>query len=110
MLSSSKRLSVRLASVALCVALFGGCATGTNPRDPFERVNRGIYDFNEAVDRTWLRPAAHVYRAAVPPFVRASVSNFISKLNDIVVALNNLLQGKFTAAYTDFGRVAMNST
>jgi len=110
MLSSRQRLSVRLASVALCVVVLTGCATGTNPRDPFERVNRGIYDVNEAVDRTWLRPAAHVYRTAVPQFVRSSVSNFFSNLNDIVVALNNLLQGKFTAAYTDLGRIAMNST
>ena len=31
-------------------------------------------------------------------------------VNDILVALNNLLQGKFTTFVSDFGRVAINST
>lgn len=110
MLSSRKRLSVRLASIALAAALFGGCATGTNSRDPFEPMNRRVYEFNEAVDRTYLQPAAYMYRTLIPQFVRSSISNFFSNINDIVVALNNLLQGKFTTAYSDLGRIAMNTT
>ena len=108
--TSHKRLSVLFASAALAVSVLSGCATGTNPRDPFETVNRKIYDFNEAIDRTYLQPTAYVYRTIVPQFVRASVSNFFSNINDIIVGLNNLLQGKFTAAYSDLGRIAMNST
>ena len=110
MLSFSKRLTIRFAGAALCAALGAGCATGTNPRDPFEEVNRGIYNFNEALDRTYLRPLAEGYRTVVPQFVRSSVSNFFANVNDVVVMLNNLLQGKFTAAYTDFGRIAINTT
>jgi phospholipid-binding lipoprotein MlaA len=110
MLSLSKLLTTRFAGAALCVAVCGGCATGTNPRDPFEQFNRGIYSFNEAIDRTYLTPVAESYRAVVPQFVRSSVSNFFANVNDVVVMLNNLLQGKFTAAYTDFGRIAINTT
>jgi phospholipid-binding lipoprotein MlaA len=101
-------------AVALVAALFlGGCATPQgprDPRDPFESVNRGIYKFNDTVDRAVLRPTARVYRAVLPQFVRTSVGNFFSNVNDVRVVLNNVLQGKFTTAYADFGRVAMNST
>jgi len=104
----SKRL--RLATVLLAVVLMAGCATGKDPRDPFEGFNRGVYTFNDELDKAILRPTAEAYRVILPQFVRSSVSNFFSNINDIVVALNNLLQGKFTAAYSDLGRVAINST
>ena len=107
----TQRLSLRLITCLLIMAsLLGGCAMGRDPRDPLEPVNRGVYQFNEAVDKAVLKPVAQAYRAAIPQFLRSSVSNFFSNLNDVVVALNNLLQGKFTAAYADFGRVAINST
>jgi phospholipid-binding lipoprotein MlaA len=105
-----KRLRSRLACLALSVSLLGGCAMGTTPGDPFESVNRGIYSFNEGLDNAILKPTAQAYRAVLPQFIRSSVSNFFSNINDVVVALNNLLQGKFTDAYSDLGRVAINTT
>jgi phospholipid-binding lipoprotein MlaA len=109
MASTRKRRKVPLACIALSIVLLGGCATN-NPRDPFEPVNRGIYQFNEGVDKAILKPVAQAYRAVLPQFVRSSVSNFFSNINDVVVALNNLLQGKFTTAYSDLGRIAINTT
>jgi pyruvate,orthophosphate dikinase len=38
------------------------------------------------------------------------VGNVFSNIGDVSVALNNALQGKFTTAYSDLGRVAINST
>ena len=100
--------------VMLAAALFlCGCATPKgprDPRDPFESANRAVYRFNDALDRAVLRPTARVYRTVVPPFVRTSVGNFFSNVNDVRVMANNALQGKLTTAYADFGRVAMNST
>jgi phospholipid-binding lipoprotein MlaA len=107
---SWKKLSLRLIWLALLASLLGGCAMGRNPADPFEPINRGVYQFNEAVDNAVVKPVAQAYRAVIPQFIRSSVSNFFSNINDVIVALNNLLQGKFTAAYSDFGRVAINST
>ena len=102
--------SVRLVGLALCISILSGCATGTNPSDPLEPFNRGVYQFNEAVDRAVLKPIAEGYRFVLPQFIRSSVSNFFSNINDVIVVLNNLLQGKFTTAYSDFGRIAINST
>jgi phospholipid-binding lipoprotein MlaA len=110
MVQARKRINIRFAYLALSFAFLAGCATGTNPRDPFEPLNRGIYQFNEGLDKAILKPVAQAYRAVLPQFLRASVSNFFSNINDVVVALNNLLQGKFTAAYSDLGRIAINTT
>jgi phospholipid-binding lipoprotein MlaA len=100
----------RLGGLFVALSLLGGCATSSNPVDPFEPMNRGIYKFNERVDKAVLRPTARAYRAVLPSFVRQSVSNVFSNIGDVRAVLNNTLQGKFTTAYSDFGRIAINST
>src|SRR5687767_15049093 len=90
------------AALAALVVVLAGCATvpkdQRDPRDPYESVNRGIYRFNERVDRAVLRPTARAYRRVVPQFVRTSVGNFFSNINDVRVVVNQTLQGKFTIA------------
>jgi len=100
----------RLTSCIAMLLLVGGCATGSVPHDPLERFNRGVYRFNDGVDKALLKPVAQGYRTILPEFVQRSVGNFFSNTNDVAVALNNALQGKFTAAVSDVGRVAINST
>jgi phospholipid-binding lipoprotein MlaA len=96
----------------LCIVLtlIAGCATGTDPRDPYESVNRGIFRFNDRVDKAVLKPVAQTYRTVVPDFLRLAVSNFFSNIDDVFIALNNALQGKLAAAYSDFGRIVINSS
>lgn len=104
----------RLRAVVLCGAVFlsllGGCASTGNPRDPLEPINRGIYQFNDGVDKVLIKPAARFYRFAIPEFMRTGVSNFFSNLNDVIVALNSLLQGKLAQAGSDAARLIVNST
>jgi phospholipid-binding lipoprotein MlaA len=104
----------RLRAVVLCgtvsLVLLGGCASTGNPRDPLEPINRGIYQFNDSVDKVLLKPAAEFYRWALPEFMRTGVSNFFSNLNDVIVALNSLLQGKLTQAGSDVARLIVNTT
>jgi phospholipid-binding lipoprotein MlaA len=103
-----------VAAFAIVLTALAGCATvpkdQRDPRDPYESFNRSVYKFNERVDRAVLRPTARAYRAVLPQFVRTSIGNFFSNINDVRVVLNQTLQGKFTTAYADFGRVAINST
>ena len=97
--------------LALCVlAVVGGCASAGDPRDPLEPFNRGVYRFNESVDKAVLKPAARGYNAVVPPPVRGGVTNFFDNFRDVTTAVNNLLQAKFASAAKDIGRVAINST
>jgi phospholipid-binding lipoprotein MlaA len=104
------RFRASLACALACITLLGGCASLSNPRDPLEPVNRGIYTFNEAVDTTVLKPAAELYRGILPQFVRTGVHNVFSNINDVIVALNNLLQAKFLNAVSDTGRIVVNTT
>lgn len=95
--------------LAICVTLTG-CATGKNPKDPYESFNRGVFKVNESLDTNVLRPVAVGYKKAVPLPVRGGVESFLSNLGDIPNAINNLLQGKFRRAASDTGRVVVNTT
>jgi phospholipid-binding lipoprotein MlaA len=107
-------LRQRLQNAAVCVfvglVVLGGCASTGDPRDPLEAINRNIYTFNEGVDTVLIKPAAEVYQGVVPPLARTGVSNVFANMGDVVVALNNLLQGKIDKAFSDIGRVLINST
>jgi phospholipid-binding lipoprotein MlaA len=78
--------------------------------DPWERYNRGMHRFNNAVDRTVARPLARGYVKAVPRPFRLGVSNFFNNLGQPVSAINALLQGKPKQAGQSLGRFLLNST
>jgi phospholipid-binding lipoprotein MlaA len=90
--------------------LLGGCATSANPRDPFEKFNRAMFTFNDAVDRTALKPAATAYKEVTPGFVQTGVNNFFGNLSDLWSSLNNFAQLKGRDGLNDFTRFAVNST
>lgn len=79
-------------------------------QDPFERWNRGVYKFNDALDRGVLKPVAKTYVKVVPHPVRMGVGNFFSNLETPTVMVNDFLQGKPLAALNDLGRFLLNST
>jgi phospholipid-binding lipoprotein MlaA len=103
------RRGARCVLLALALAALGGCATGPNPRDPYEPFNRKMMEFNEDVDALALKPAATVYRQVVPPLVRTGVSNFFGNLGDAWSSLNALLQLHLQDAAEDFMRFNVNT-
>jgi phospholipid-binding lipoprotein MlaA len=107
---SLARVRVLLAAAVLSIPLLGGCASTGDPRDPFEPMNRAVYQFNDELDKALVRPVAEAYRHFVPPVVRTGIGNFFSNINDVLIALNNALQGKMPEAINDLGRVAVNTT
>jgi len=90
--------------------LLGGCATTNNPNDPFEKFNRAMFTFNDAVDRTALKPAATAYKNVTPSFVQTGVNNFFGNLSDLWSSVNNFAQLKGRDGMNDFTRFAVNST
>ena len=91
------------------VSLVTGCATQAN-KDPLEGINRGVYKFNDVTDKAILKPIATGYKAITPTPVRKGVNNFFNNLGSITTVLNDLLQFKFSHAFTDAGRFVINST
>lgn len=101
--------------VAVTTLALAGCATvppnaGSNPTDPWERYNRNMFAFNDAVDRAVVKPIAQGYEAVVPSPVRTCVGNFFANLRDVPTAVNNVLQGKPVDAINDASRVLVNTT
>lgn len=100
----------KLKSVLLIAVLCGlsGCATVN--KDPLEGVNRGIYKFNDVVDKYAMKPVAKAYKAVAPTPVRTGISNFFNNLGSLTTVVNDLLQLKFAQAFTDAGRFVINTT
>ena len=99
--------------LSLLFLFISGCASVATPPpadDPFERYNRAMYRFNDTVDKAVLKPVAKGYEKVVPQPVHTSVTNFFSNLDDVVVTLNDLLQGKVRQAGSDLSRLVWNST
>jgi phospholipid-binding lipoprotein MlaA len=101
------RSPLALAFLLLCA----GCATtgGSDPRDPWERLNRATFEFNDSADRAILKPLAEGYVEAVPGFAREGVNNFFENVGDVATGLNNILQGKPAEGVSDLGRVVVNT-
>jgi len=106
-------LPARLKSItatALVVGLLTGCASSGNPKDPIEGFNRAMFAFNEGLDTAILKPVATGYEAVLPSPIRTGVTNFFGNIDDLFIGVNNLLQGKVPEAFSDLGRVVINTT
>ncbi len=103
---------MRIAVVAAILSLtLAGCATGpnANPRDPLEPYNRTVFGFNDAVDRTVLKPIATAYRSVTPGVVRTGVGNFFSNLEDFWSLANSVMQLKGQAVVDTAVRLSVNT-
>lgn len=99
------------AALALAFSLMAGCATGpdANPRDPLEPFNRGVYQFNDAVDTAVLKPVATAYQKVTPSPVRTGVSNFFGNLGDLWSSVNAGLQLRPREATENLMRFSVNT-
>ncbi len=91
------------------ILMVTGCATQAN-RDPLEGINRGVYKFNDVTDKVVFKPVATVYKAITPSPIRKGVNNFFNNIGSVISTVNNLLQFKFSDAFTEAGRFVINST
>ena len=78
-------------------------------KDCFESINRGIFAFNQGLDKALFKPLAKGYRKLPQP-VRSGTSNVISNLGNVVTIPNNILQGQIKDASMNSLRLIINST
>jgi phospholipid-binding lipoprotein MlaA len=78
--------------------------------DPFERMNRRVFEGNQRFDHAIAYPVARVYRQTVPEPVRDSIEAFAGNLTEPIIFANDVLQLRLQAAATTAGRFAFNST
>ncbi len=102
-------LCVLLAGAACCIGCTPASAVREDVPDHFERLNRGVYKFNRALDRTVVRPIARGYDRVVPAPVDRHMHNFFTNLIAPLDVLHNFLQAKFKPGFSDFGRFLLNT-
>jgi len=105
---------IRTAMISFFALALTGCATvppsQRAPRDPWQRMNRGIFKFNDVFDRAIATPVARTYVRVLPQTARTGVSNFFNNVTYPDVIVNALLQGQLKPFARDTGRFVINST
>ncbi|MCE2687997.1 MAG: VacJ family lipoprotein, partial [Rickettsiales bacterium] len=77
--------------------------------DPFEKINRKTYKFNNLVDKALLKPVANLYHYAPQP-IRSATRNFLNNLSLPLSAFNSLMQGKIDNSLATTSTFLINST
>jgi len=108
-------MQARRTALLIAALLLSACATteqktAPSPRDPYERMNRSVYRFNDNMDRAFLKPAAKGYRAVVPSVARKGIGNALSNLSYTTTLANDVLQLKLKRAVEDIVRLLFNTT
>ncbi len=95
-----------LASLSFCPK---GAFAGVES-DPWEGMNRSIFEFNEGLDKYVAKPVAQGYQAVTPQIVDTGITNFFSNLEDVLIVVNDIFQLKPLQAASDTARFVVNST
>jgi phospholipid-binding lipoprotein MlaA len=78
--------------------------------DPFESLNRQLYDFNQTFYDYASDPVIRIYGDYVPEGVRSGVANFFGNLREPFSAMNSALAGDWSLSGHYLQRFAVNST
>ena len=104
---------IRRGTAALALFGLAACATADpndlSATDTTPGVNRAIHDFNVALDRNLVRPAAQGYDFVTPTLFKHLIGNGFSHLELPGDFVNFLLQGEVTPALETLGRLTINT-
>ena len=89
--------------------IFSVTIYSSDVKDPFEKINRKTFEFNENLDEKILKPTAKFY-SKFPPRVKNGITNFFNNLEEVDTCVNQLLQGKPKKSANDLTRFLINST
>lgn len=104
-----KRRATAVLAAGLLLAATPALADDANP-DPWNSLNRGVFRFNDALDRYALEPVARGYDFVMPERAQGWIGNFTSNLWFPVVFLNCVLQAKPAEATQSLARFMVNTT
>jgi phospholipid-binding lipoprotein MlaA len=78
--------------------------------DPWEGLNRNVYQFNYYFDKYLFLPVVNSYEFVTPTFVQERVSCFFNNIGEVKNLTNSIFQLKGTESITTLGRLVTNST
>jgi phospholipid-binding lipoprotein MlaA len=117
MMVSRRLFSVSSSALLLGAMLLSSCASAPSgasdaqddTNDPYENVNRVIFDANMTLDKYFFEPVAEGYRWVLPTPVRTGISNVLRNLKSPLIMANDLLEGNPERFGQTFGRFLMNT-
>lgn len=95
--------------LVVCGLIISGCATSSDPNDPYEAYNRKVFTANMTMDTYVLRPATVGY-TYIPEPIRYAVGNFYGNLRDFISLANDMLQADGMNTMQTIMRISLNST
>ena len=78
--------------------------------DPFQEINEKTHNFNLVLDKQLATPVARIYKKVTPDLVEKNITNFTHNIEDLSIAINNILQGKINNGISDLLRFTINSS
>ena len=78
-------------------------------KDCFETINRGVFAFNQGLDKIFFKPIAKGY-IYLPKPIRSGTSNALNNLSNVITIPNNILQGQLKDAGINTLRFSINTT
>ena len=103
-------LCMLILALSMSACATTGGVDGEPNVDPWEPFNRKMYEFNNDLDRSIIKPVAEGYRKVVPAAVRKGLGNVFLNLTEPTTIVNDILQGKLDQAGHDLTRFIVNST
>ncbi len=110
----------RLLQITFLSVILSACATTnsndpsvdtSDPRDPFEAINRPLWTFTwDYADKYVARPTSVLYADVMPEPVRSGLYNIAVNFNEPSTIVNHLLLLEFDRAAKVTGRFLLNTT
>ena len=101
-----KKLYLIACSVFLLLSVNADAETD---KECFEKISRGVFQFNQGFDNAIVEPVAKAYNKLPEP-VRKGTSNFTSNIATLLSIPNHLLQGEVRLATHATGSFLINTT
>ncbi|HWE98424.1 MAG TPA: MlaA family lipoprotein [Caulobacteraceae bacterium] len=102
-----RRHLLALLAVGLAMAAQAHAQT---PDDPYEKLNRRIFDASMAADRKYFLPVARRFHALTPGILGLAIHNFVTNLSEPIVVGNDILQFRLKRGANDLARLITNTT
>lgn len=97
-------------TVAMAVPEKAEIDSSVETQDPYEKINRSMFNFNEGLDKAILKPVSKFYNLIMPRPLNEGVHNFFVNLDTVPTIVNDLLQFNFHQMANDMWRFGVNST
>ena len=99
----------RAAALLSCIACWQAARPRRRAIDPFEPLNRAMYEVHEVVDGNIVKPIAEAYVDYAPQLIQHRHQQLLRQHRRPLLGINDVLQGKPDKAGNDIGRVMINT-